>query len=113
MKQQKEQTTNTKADKAIKERMYRHLSPTADAKAQKQYRSKARRKMQSKVDAVLIASKQNKKAELQKAVKDFISFYKKDYLLNDFSLASLYQGSKEIKVEEYNSVLKIVKQNMK
>ncbi len=112
---QEEQTPvqEAKDDKVIKERMYKHLSPKANAKEQKQFRSKQRRKMQAFVNEIILASKQNKKAELSKSVKAFISFYKKDYLLNDFSLASIYQGSKETKVAELGDMLKIVKSNMK
>jgi len=113
MKKVTEVTKEVQSDNAIKERMYKHLSPNASAKDQKKFRSKQRRKLQNHCDAILIAKKQNKKEELTKLVSAFIKFYKSDYILNDFSLSSLYQGSKEIKVSEYNDLLKIVKSNMK
>lgn len=75
------------------------------AQKAKQYRQKLRRKLDSFDAAIRL----EKNAEIKaKAVGDFIAFYKKEFILNDFSVASLYDGKDAYKLESYGDMLKLV-----
>ena len=90
---------------------------------QKQMRTKLRSKLEKHSNAVTLyyamkykalskkdsvsAESHNKK--LINAITDFISFYKAEYLVNDFSLYSLFRGAEE-KKQEYRELLDIVKE---
>jgi len=69
----------------------------------KKYRNKLRRKMQNIVNSIIISK------DKKEGIKEFISLYKKEYILNDFSIESFSNSSDETKKEEFVKVLLIVK----
>ncbi|MEX2017557.1 MAG: hypothetical protein WD876_03730 [Candidatus Pacearchaeota archaeon] len=73
------------------------------AKDEKKMRNKLRRKMQNIVNEIIISK--DKKA----GIKNFLLQYKKEYILNDFTLESISNSSDETKREDLEKVLSIVK----
>jgi phosphoenolpyruvate synthase/pyruvate phosphate dikinase len=79
------------------------------AKDEKKKRNKIRR------DLKLFANKffvEKNKEEIKKLSREFISFYKKEYILNDFSLKSLTNVTDELAIQDYERVLKIAKESL-
>ena len=60
-----------------------------NAKQGKQFRSKLRTKLNNFTNNIFLFAKQNRVSELKTEIKNFDSFYKENYLLNDYSLNSL------------------------
>lgn len=60
-----------------------------NAKQGKQFRSKLRTKLNNFTNNIFLFAKQNRVDELKTEIKNFDSFYKENYLLNDYSLSSL------------------------
>lgn len=120
----KEETTkviakNAKADKATKKsvakkdkvasKVYANLSKTATPIEQKKFRSKARRAISKLSDGVITASLSKGQKGLPSAIKEFIAHYKKEYVLNDFSVASIYGGSNAQRKSDLGKALKLAK----
>jgi hypothetical protein len=78
-------------------------------KKQKQLRSKLRRNLQLIVNKVILANV--KKTDFIPC-KEFISFYKENYILNDFSLKSVTNSSDELKVADLTKVLDLCKKSL-
>lgn len=108
---------NAKADdatkkavvKKVKERMYAKLAASAKPGEQKKFRSKARRAIQKLADTVITTSLAKEQKGLGAAVKEFNAHYKKEYVLNDFSVKSIFTGKNEEKIKDLGRALKIVK----
>jgi len=79
------------------------------AKQAKQFRQKMRRNL----DNFDLKIRVQKNAETRKAaITEFLAFYKANYILNDFSLASLTDSRDAAKRESYSEMLKIVQASM-
>ena len=102
-------TKAQKIDSANKERMYKHIDKGASYKEQKKFRGKQRRLLQKQSNNLFVANLKKDKSDIKKATKEFVSFYKEHYVLNDFSIESLYKGSNEAKLQEVKEILSIVK----
>lgn len=89
--------------------LYKYQLDAANAKMpekkHKQMRSKMRRDLQLLVNAIII----NKGPKQAEATKDFIAFYKKHYILNDFTLQSITNSGDELKQQDLTKVLAICK----
>lgn len=77
------------------------------AKEEKKMRSKLRRSLSNIIDKIVIEKKDNKEN-----VKEFISFYKLNYILNDFSIESITNSSDELLLEDLKRVFEIVKKQL-
>lgn len=94
-----------------------------DAKTQKSIRTKCRKKLEKVYISIFFYEDDNgkqKKRNISEALqfiktkkgiavkKDFMQFYKANYLTNDFTIASLYNGKKADKKREISDVLKVI-----
>jgi type IV secretory pathway VirB4 component len=79
------------------------------AKAAKQYRQKMRRKVENFYFAICLQKNQETKAA---AIKEFLTFYKSHYILNDFSLKSLTDCRDAAKQESYKMLLQTVQNSL-
>lgn len=75
-------------------------------KEQKKKRSKLRRKLQNLVNVIILA---NVKKPSTEGVKEFLDFYKANYILNDFTLQSITASNDELKTKDLQKVLEICK----
>src|SRR3989304_669182 len=80
------------------------------AKEEKKNRNKIRRNLTLLTNQIIIDNL--KKKDLSKC-KDFINFYKENYILNDFTLKSLTNVNDEDKIKDYNFVLDLCKESLK
>lgn len=81
-----------------------------NGKKGKQFRSSKRNTRDRFANNILSFELTGQKENLQKEIKLFISFYKKYYVLNDYSLVSISQGDKEkSKHKNLSVMLEIVK----
>ena len=76
-------------------------------KEQKKRRNKLRRQMTNLLNAVIIEKK-----DPATPIKAFLSFYKKEYLLNDFSIESISASGDEDKQSDIKRVLDLAKASM-
>ena len=95
---------------ATKEKNYIYKFQIADTKLSdkdaKKYRNKLRRKMLNITNLIIVSK------DKRESIKDFIALYKKEYILNDFSLASFSNSSDETKREDFEKVLSLVKSSL-
>ncbi len=77
------------------------------AKQEKRMRGKIRRQLKAIVDAIILL---NAKKKDTSKVKDFMSFYKANYILNDLSLQSITNSSDDLKQHDLNRVLALAKE---
>lgn len=114
-KTSKEEKADTATKKAVAKKdivpskVYANLSKTATSIEQKKFRSKARRAISKLSDAVITASLTKDKKGLPTAIKEFIAHYKKEYVTNDFEVASIYGGSNEQRKSDLGKALKLAK----
>ena len=80
------------------------------AKEQKQKRQKIRRLLENFYFKICL---QQNKEQKQAAIIEFLAFYKANYILNDFTLASLTDSKEPSKVESYKQMLLAVSENLK
>lgn len=81
-----------------------------NSKDQKKKRNKIRRQLKNLVNSIISVNLKGKKET--KYNKDFINFYKANYILNDFSLSSLTNKTNEEDINDYTFVLTFVKENI-
>lgn len=73
----------------------------------KKIRSKIRRTLDKICNQIL--GKDRNEKEIEEGIKEFLSFYKEHYKLNNFKIESLSNTSNEEKKKDYILVLEIVK----
>lgn len=81
-----------------------------DKEQQKKFRQKMRKLRESFQNKICFLYSQNDSENLKKEIKNFLEFYKNEYVLNDFSLNSLVypnaDGQTKEKTTEFLTVLK-------
>jgi len=75
-------------------------------KEAKKKRNKLRRNLTLIVNQIIL---DNVKKQNLDNVKNFINFYKENYILNDFTLKSLTNSNEQSKVEDFNKILELTK----
>jgi hypothetical protein len=91
---------------------YNSLSKDEQKKKSKQIRKKARNKRNFLLTSICKDFKEGRTKELKQTIKDFNSFYKEYYLLNDLSLNSIARSSSDKdKLILFALALQIVKNN--
>lgn len=76
----------------------------------KKFRNSMRNKMKFHCNNILTFAKSKDMEKLAKEVKDFKAFYKANYRLNDFSLASISQSNDATKEKDLNLMIQILKE---
>jgi len=72
----------------------------------KKFRSKIRRTLRSFVNQIL--GKDRSEEERTKSVKDFLSFYKKTWKINDFKIENFTQSKDDADLKDYKDLLVFV-----
>lgn len=99
----------------VKDKNYLYKFQTAKGnealteKEEKKKRSKLRRDLQLLINKIIT---DNLKKKDLTACKDFISFYKENYILNDFEIKSITNSSDELKVQDLTKVLALCKESL-
>ena len=103
-------TTNkgTKKESIYKDSIFEGL----DDKKKKSARKKIRNYVHSIFESLILAQKENKKANVTKLANEFLVFYKETYRINDFSFASIASENTKEK-ELINNALVILKKELK
>lgn len=94
--------SSVKINKEVNERfkMYKFETLSLTDKEEKRKRTKIRKQRNKFIENVLYFFQTDKKNELAKEIKEFISFYKSEYCLNDFSLKSLANDNSDKDTKE-------------
>lgn len=79
-------------------------------KQKKSKRVKLRKQLKNLVDKIIITKDKEKQKE---NIKNFIDFYKFNYILNDFSIESLTHKTNELDLQDYTIVLNLCKESLK
>lgn len=74
----------------------------------KQFRNKLRNKMRFFENNIFVAAKQKDNDKLIALVKEFNSFYKANYRVNDYSLSSVSQSQDETKTGDLSTMMQII-----
>lgn len=101
-----------KSEKGNKDAMYKFQldkSKRLDSDSQKKLRTKIRKELNTLMFNIVFNTKKKNEDRVKQCIKEFLQFYKSTYIVNDFSLKSLYSGNEESKVFEYTLALDIVK----
>lgn len=103
-------TTNkgTKKESIYKDSIFEGL----DDKKKKSARKKIRNYVHSIFESLILAQKENKKANVTKLANEFLVFYKETYRINDFSFSSIASENTKEK-ELINNALVILKKELK
>ena len=103
-------TTNkgTKKESIYKDSIFEGL----DDKKKKSARKKIRNYVHSIFESLILAQKENKKANVTKLANEFLVFYKETYRINDFSFSSIASENTKEK-ELINNALIILKKELK
>lgn len=75
----------------------------------KKFRNSLRNKIKKFENNIFVFAKTNQIEKLQSEVKDFNSFYKENYQINDYSLKSISQSNDETKTQSFEMMLSIIK----
>ena len=101
-------------EKRKKETLYNYPEGFTEQKINsdegKKFRNKLRNTIKRFCNNILLYAKHNRIEDLQKEVKEFVSFYKTNYRLNDFSIASISQSKNEVKENDLQTMIAIVKE---
>ena len=87
----------------------------SNPKIEKQKRNKIRRDLTIITNKIIVneLSKDKDKADKQKElIKEFNSFYKATYIVNDYSLKSLTNKTNEDDIKDYTFILNLCKENL-
>lgn len=76
----------------------------------KKFRNSLRNAMKRHCNNILSFTKQKNEEKLQDELKSFNAFYKKNYRLNDFSLASISNSSDPSKERDLSLMMEIIKE---
>ena len=97
------------SEKSEKALMYKFERTTTTTKEQKKLRQKIRNKRNYFADNIVLQFQKKNESELKKFVSQFDDFYKKEYILNDYSLLSLSSNNRDKDTEEkLNAMLQII-----
>lgn len=103
---QKKRDSERKTKTKEKNFLYKfQLEEKLTDKESKKKRNKLRRDLNNIQNLIIL----NEKKENEENIKSFLSFYKKNYLLNDFTKESISNSSDETKSEDLQRMLNIVK----
>ncbi len=104
--------TNVQNEKSTKVKMYVNIGNDASSKESKKFRGKRRRILFNYAnDIISLSLSKDKEKELKKGISDFCTMYKSQYVLNDFSISSLYVGANETKKEDLKRMLQIIQKS--
>lgn len=78
----------------------------------KKFRNKLRNEIKRLCNNILLFAKMNRIDDFKKEVEKFNLFYKTNYQLNDYSLASITNTKDEAKENDLKLMLSIIKDNM-
>lgn len=90
--------------------IYKFERENLSAQKAQSMRTKIRKQISNKIDNVLFYFNEKNEVELKKSIGEFKDFYLKTYILNDYSLNSVYANHVEqIKKDKLNFVFNIIK----
>ena len=93
--------------------MYKNITSDASSKESKKFRGKRRRILFNYADKIISLSlKKDSAKDLQKEIKLFCTMYKVQYVLNDFSIESLYVGSNDAKKSDLKRMIALVQKEL-
>ena len=101
----------SKKERQSKERLYKNVNSSMSFEDQKKYRGKMRRHLSKIKNEILIFTKTKNEEKKKEAIKNFISFYKKEFVKNDLSIESITNSKNEIEKEELILMLDIIKKS--
>ncbi len=102
---------NVTKSKNVNERhfIYKFERDGLDSQKAQSKRTKIRKQINSKIDNIIFYAKEKDKDNLEKSVKEFKEFYLETYILNDYSLNSIYANHVEqIKKDKLSLAFKII-----
>lgn len=95
--------------KSAKKEIYKNKP--SDKNKHKSFRQQMRTKRMKFENNIQLYYKENQNENLKKELKNFLEFYKSEYVLNDFSVYSLVDSNTDTdKLKDTETFLKIVKQ---
>lgn len=101
-------------EKSTKDTIYIYPEKMTEAEKSnevgKKWRNSVRNKIRRFSNQIFVYAKTNNLDALKKEVKDFKTFYKETYRINDFSLGSISQSKNEEKANDIKLMLEIIKE---
>jgi len=89
--------------------IYKFERENLDSQKAQSKRTKIRKQIANKIDNILFYFNEKNEIEVKKSIKDFKAFYLETYILNDYSLNSIYANHVEqIKKDKLKLVFDII-----
>jgi hypothetical protein len=90
--------------------IYKFERDNLDSQKAQSKRTKIRKQIANKIDNIIFYFNDKNEVELKKSIEDFKQFYLETYILNDYTLNSIYANHVEqIKKDKLNLVFQIIK----